>query len=137
MKKFIRSIIIVAAIAGLTTLLPTNVSAADEKKKDEKKEEGKKKDAAIPYTGKLTAVDKAAKTFTIPKDRVIAVTATTRITKGGKPATLDDAAVGEEVAGQYKKGEGEKLEALSLRIGPRAEGEVKGKKKDEKKEEKK
>ena len=134
MKKLIRSLLLVAVAAGLATALPARLGAAE--KKDEKKEEGKKKEgekkegekkgaAGIPYSGKTTAVDKAGKTFTIPKDRVIAVTATTKIQKGGKPAMLDDLAVGEEVAGQYKKGEGDKLEALSIRIGPKPEGEAK------------
>ena len=52
-------------------------------------------------------------------ERTFLVTSTTRISKAGQPATFADATVGEEVGGQYKAGTGDKLELLSLRIGPR------------------
>jgi hypothetical protein len=66
---------------------------------------------------------------------VIQITPDTRITKLGKPATLDDATVGEIVGGQVKRGADGKESAVSLRIGPAPEG--KGKDGEKKKEEKK
>ena len=66
-------------------------------------------------------MDKAALTLTIAgkdKDRVIHLTAETKYTKAGKPATLADAAVNEEIGGYARKGEGERTEALSVRFGP-------------------
>ena len=43
--------------------------------------------------------------------------------KAGKPALIDDAAVGDEVGGAYREGEGGKLEVVSLRLGPKPEKE--------------
>jgi hypothetical protein len=58
------------------------------------------------------------------------VTSTTKITKAGKLAMLEDATAGEEVGGAYHEGESGKLELMSLRIGPKPEKE--GKKEDKK-----
>jgi len=71
-------------------------------------------------------VDKTAKTIKVG-ERTFHVTSETRIMKAGKPATLDDAVVGEEVGGTYKEADG-KLNAVSLRLGPRPEGGEKKKK---------
>ena len=73
---------------------------------------------AIVFNGKLDAVDKQAKTIKIG-ERVFHVTSTTRISKAGKQATLDDAKVGDEAAGQYRESEDKKLNLLSLRVGPK------------------
>ena len=90
----------------------------------------------IPFHGKLAAVDKTAMTITLEgkeTQRVFQITSDTRITKTGQPATLDDAMVGEEVAGTFKKTEAGRMEALSVRFGPKPEGDQPaGKKKGEK-----
>jgi hypothetical protein len=93
-----------------------------------------KKQGAIPLGGKVSAVDKTAKTITVG-ERTVQITSETRITKAGKPATLDDAAIGEEVGISYVKGDDGKLTARSVRIGPKPEGEAKkeGQSKDKKK----
>ncbi|MBI3415519.1 MAG: hypothetical protein HY043_09395 [Verrucomicrobia bacterium] len=82
-------------------------------------------------------MDKTAKTITIEgkdKGRTIHVTSATKIRKAGKPATFDDATAGEEVGGLAKKAPDGKLEAVSLRVGPKPEAEKKpGKAKGEKK----
>lgn len=74
----------------------------------------------LPFTGKATAVDAAAKTFSLNgskgKDRVFAVDEATKITKDAKPATLADLTVGEEVTGSYFKA-GEVQTAKSVKIG--------------------
>jgi hypothetical protein len=53
------------------------------------------------------------------------VTSETKIAKAGKPATLDDATVGEEVGGAYHQAEGGKMELMSLRIGAKPAKEAK------------
>jgi len=142
MKKNILKIVVLSVLAAVIALGPTP-GFAQEKKKDEaaseKKDaptEGKKgKREGLPARGKLTAVDKTAKTVKVG-ERTFHVTAETRIEKTGKPATLDDAVVGENV-GIYYKDEGGKLMALTLRFGPPPEGGPEGKKKDGEKTEKK
>lgn len=47
-------------------------------------------------------------------------TAETRFTKAGKPATFEDAQVGDEIGGQYRPTAEGKLEAASIRIGAKA-----------------
>lgn len=78
----------------------------------------KKHNGPIPFRGKLVAVDNNAKTISIGKE-TIQITSETRISKNAKPATLADAAVGDEVGGSYKKDADGKLDAISLRIGPK------------------
>jgi len=72
----------------------------------------------LPFRGKLAAIDNTEKTITVGKE-TLQITSETRISKAGKPATLEDGAVGDEVAGAYKKDAQGKLNALSLRFGPR------------------
>lgn len=120
---------LVAAVIVASLALTTSVGAEKDKK------EGKTR--GTPYAGKVGAVDKAAKTVTIAtkeKSRTYQITSETRISKGGKPATLDDVTVGEEAAA-YGHEEGGKYIAQSLRVGPRPEGEGKGKAKEKKKTE--
>lgn len=84
-----------------------------------------------PFRGKLSAVDKAAKTISLEgkeKPRVIQITSETRIAKAGKLATLDDAVIGEEVAGQAIKTSSGHEQAVSLRLGAKPEPEPKEKK---------
>ena len=119
MKTLIKSLIITSTAVSL---LLTVASAAEKEKK-----EGKAK--GLPYSGKISAVDKAAKTVTLAtkeKSRTYQITPETRISKAGKPATLDDATVGEEAAA-FGHEEGGKHIAQSLRLGPKPEGDSKGK----------
>ena len=101
-----------------------------------------KKPAAdqMPFHGKIGAVDKTAKTITIEgreKGRTIQITSGTKIRKAGKPATLEDATPGEEVGGLAKRLADGKLEAVSLRVGPKPEVEKKKSKAKPEKAEKK
>ncbi len=75
-----------------------------------------KKVRAIPFHGKLEAVDNTAKTITVGKT-TINVTSDTKIMKSGKPATLADGTVGDDVAGSYRKDAEGKNNAVSLRFG--------------------
>jgi hypothetical protein len=72
----------------------------------------------VPFRGKITAKTDASITI---GERTIEITSDTKIVKNGKPATLADAAVGDEVGGQYRT-ENNKMIARSLRIGPKPEG---------------
>jgi hypothetical protein len=112
------------------TLAP-NQGFAQEKKNEkatEKRPAGtngvaQKAKAPYPFRGEVVAVDKAAKTVKVDK-RVLQVTATTRIQKHGKPATLDDAVVGEPVRGSIRESEDGKLNLVSISFGQRVvEGE--------------
>jgi hypothetical protein len=72
---------------------------------------------AGPFHGKLAAIDKVGKTITVGK-RTFQITSETKIKKAGKPATLEDGAVGETVSGYVKPMEG-KLAATTISFGPK------------------
>lgn len=121
MKNFIL-ILTVATLAATSTL---RLSAADNKTPDKK--EAPAKDTlprALPFRGKIGAVDKQAKTIKVG-ERTFHVTSDTKINKAGKAATLDDASVDEEVGGSYREGTDKKLNLVSLRIGARPNAEPK------------
>ncbi|MFA6543450.1 MAG: DUF5666 domain-containing protein [Limisphaerales bacterium] len=77
--------------------------------------------------GKITAVDKAAKTITIA-DKVVAVDETTIITDSGKPVKLDDLKVGVEASVSVFT-LGDKLTATSIKTGTVAASSTPAKKK--------
>lgn len=114
-----KKLLTVALMAVIAACCSVNTFAAEPvEKKTEKKAE--KREIRPPFHGKISAVDKTAKTITVG-ERTFQVTATTKIQMAGKPASLEDAKVGDQVGGQYREGEGGKLEALSLRVGPKPE----------------
>lgn len=122
MKKLI-VISIVAALAAFTSI-PAGAQDKKEAPAEKKAPTEKKAPATaargLPASGKITSVDKTAKTIKVG-ERVFAITDTTRIQKAGKKATIEDATTGEEVGIYYKEADGGKLELISLRIGPRPE----------------
>ncbi len=115
MKKLI--LILTVAVLAATSTLP--LIAADNKPAEKKEAPAKDAPArALPFRGKIGAVDKQAKTIKVG-ERTFQVTADTKINKAGKPATLDDATIDEEVGGSYREGADKKLNLVSLRIGAR------------------
>lgn len=122
-RIFVASLLAVAIIntpalsraADSTTNAPEQTAPAKPRKHD-----------IIPFHGKLVAVDTDAMTLTVGK-RTFAVTSETKITKDGKPATLSDGVVGENVGGACKKTEDGKLNAITVNFGtkPKKEKEVK------------
>ena len=125
MLKGITRLASLICLAALALSFPVSGQAAD---KDATAEPPGKNDSTVkekrsdrvPFRGKLAAVDKKNMTISIEgkeKQRVIQITSQTRIMKAGKPATLDDATVGEQVAGQLTRTPDGKEEANSLRIG--------------------
>ena len=122
MTKPILSLLVASLLTAIAAGTPVRVCAA-EKAAPPAKAEKKKGANVVPFQGKISALDKIAMTITLEgkeKNRTISVTSKTKIMKAGKPATFDDARVGEEVAGQLRNTDG-KLEASSLRLGPKPE----------------
>jgi hypothetical protein len=122
----LKKLIVIGLVAAFAAGTTFTVQAQD--KKPEAAEAGKDANKPIPFRGSINEIDKAAKTINIGKEkkRTIQITDKTKIIKDGKPATLDDAKVGDEVGGSYRDNGG-KLEAGSLRIGPKPEGDAKPK----------
>ncbi len=114
MKKIILCCLIAVAAQTLTI---STLNAADPKPAEKKEQQANR---PLPFRGKIASVDKQAKTIKVG-ERTFQITAESKITKTGKPATLDDATVGEEVGGSYKEGADKKLNVISLRVGPRPE----------------
>ena len=109
--------LLAASIAGQ----PAQALAQNkDKAATEKKEPAAKKQTAGPFHGKLAAVDETAKTITVGK-RTFQITSESKISKAGKPATLEAAVVGEEVSGYIKTGDDGKLVATTVHLGPKAE----------------
>ncbi|MEY4387727.1 MAG: hypothetical protein RLY20_3010 [Verrucomicrobiota bacterium] len=102
---------------------------ADKADKAEKAKKEPKEAKGIPFHGRLMSKTDTSITLHERTERTIEITSDTKITKAGKPGTLADATVGEEVAGMYVAGE--KNVAKSLRIGAKPE-EKKAEKKTEK-----
>lgn len=103
MRTLTRSL--VALAAALAFFVSTSDTSAAAKKGPQDK----------PTAGKITAVDKEAKTITVG-DKVIAVDDTTVITNSGKPAKLEDLKVGTEASVSTFL-LGEKVTAVSIKTG--------------------
>jgi uncharacterized protein YcfJ len=84
----------------------------------EKKPLHGRQSTVTPFHGNLKAVDQTAKTITVG-DLTIQITSETKIDKAGKPATLQDAVVGEPASGGYTKAEDGKLMATKVHLGPK------------------
>ena len=103
MRSLHRSLLALAAAIALT-FTATEASAADKKAP---------KDGGT--NGKITAVDKDAKTITVA-GKVIAVDDTTVITDSGKPVKLESLKVGADATvATFKLGD--KLTATSIKTG--------------------
>jgi len=114
-----KKLLVLCLLTGLTALsniASLTLNAADNPSTPAEKSD--KKPRHVPFHGKVDTLDKSAGTLKIG-DRTFHLTSGTKITKAGKPATIDAAVVGEEVGGAYQMGEGGRLEVMSLRIGPK------------------
>ena len=121
MKKHIALFSIVAAAL---LAMPVLSQAADPVKPKEapavtvKAAPAKKQ--ALPFRGKVSAVDAAAMTVTVGQ-MVLNVSSETKITKDGKPATVSELAVGDQATGSYKKDDAGKMSATIIRVGAKGE----------------
>ncbi len=74
------------------------------------------KQKKLPYRGKLAAVDKTARSFTVGK-RTFYVTAETKLSKNSQPLRLDQLVVGDLLTGSYIKNADGKLLAATVYVG--------------------
>ena len=120
MKKHITKITILSLFAAAVVAVPVLTHAQDAKTNaalsNQATTPNPKMHGAIPFRGKLGAVDTKAMTLTVG-NRTFQVTAATKILNNGEPATLSDGVVGEPVRGAYKKTEAGKLEAVTVHFG--------------------
>jgi len=72
----------------------------------------------LPFHGKIKAVDNSAKTVSVGT-LTLNVTSETKILKSGKPATFQDLAIDDNVAGSYRKDAEGRMDVISLRVGPK------------------
>jgi len=115
--------LLAAAIAGMPLQLlaqSTNKPATTKNSTSVKKDSATKKKSAHPFHGNLAAVDKVAKTIKLGES-TYQVTSETKITKDGKPATLDDGVIGEPVSGYAKPTNDGKMAATTVRFGAKVE----------------
>jgi hypothetical protein len=117
MPKTVIKLGVLSLLAAAIATMPMNASAGEE---NSQAAEAKKKAGAVPFNGKLKAVDTTANTIAVG-NMTIQVTSETKIMKDGKTATLSDGVVGETVAGAYKKADDGKLSATSIRFGAKPE----------------
>ena len=124
------TVLAAAIVAAPTQLLAqsTNKPAADKKAAVATKDSTAKKKAAHPFHGKLAAVDKVAKTIKVGES-IYQITSATKITKAGKPATLEDGVVDEQVSGYVKPTDDGKMAATTVHFGAKAEDKGAEKKK--------
>jgi hypothetical protein len=110
--------LLAAAIAGTPVPLlaqsTTNNPAATKKTTVPKTKNGH------PFHGKLAAVDKVAKTIKVGES-IYQITSQTKITKAGKPATLEDGVVGDPVTGFVKPTDDGKMTASTVHFGPKTQ----------------
>jgi hypothetical protein len=122
MSKSILKLSLLGWLTVALTTLPTSTQAKDTnapaREKKTTKESASPKSSKMPFHGKLKALDKVAKTLSVG-EQTLHITAATIITRGDKPATLEDGVVGEVVSGSYLKGEDGKLTVNKLRFGPK------------------
>ena len=117
------------AAALVTALIGTPLANRAAEKSDSPPEaapKAEKKAKRIPFRGKISAVDKVARTFTLEgkeKVRTFRVTAETQLKKDGQDAVFDDLKVGESVGGQYCTGAAGTQEAVLVNVGAKPEKE--------------
>ncbi len=124
-KHIIGGLCLAVLLAASALTAPTTASAqANAADKAKPAEAAAKAPRPYPFSGKLGAVDQEKKTITLmgkERSRTLHLNHETKIMLQGKPATLADAVVGQEVAGQLRKTDDGKETLVSLRIGPKVE----------------
>jgi hypothetical protein len=121
MKNHISKVIHLSLFAAALLAMPALVRAQEANTgappaSDQTTTTKPKTHGAIPFHGKLSAVDTSGKTLTVGS-RTFEVTATTKIFNNDEPATLSDGKAGEPVRGTYQKTENGKLEAVTVHFG--------------------
>jgi hypothetical protein len=125
MKKFIHSVLIVCAVVVLANGFSNNL-LADEQVNDSPTSTETKPKRPYPFRGKISAIDKEARSITLQgkeKSRTFYFTAETKVQKHGKSAKLDDAVVGDEVAGTVLADANGRLVLRTVRFGPKPDSD--------------
>ena len=119
MKTSILKICLLGLLAGGIAGTSAQLRAQDTNRTAAEKKQGKSRQTSVtPFHGHLKSVDTAAQTISVGTV-TIQITAETKIDKAGKPATLQEGAVGELVSGGYTKSGDGKCLATSLHLGPK------------------
>src|SRR5262245_7079423 len=105
--------------ASITFVSAPNLWAADPGANDNNSAQPAKPPKAKqkPFRGKVSAVDKDARTFTVGADNVYQITSESKLHKEGKPAVFEAVVVGEMVGGLAKENAAGKWEVVTLNIG--------------------
>jgi hypothetical protein len=119
-------------LAQSTNKAPAQPKTVEKKSAADQKEISSKSQS-IPFHGHILELNKAAKTIKLDK-RSLEIDPQTKIYKGEKPATLENAIVGEYITGTYKKTEDGKLVARSIYFGGKNKDKAKDKAPEKKKE---
>src|SRR5437588_6062102 len=121
---FMKKLFSLSGLVALIASVPPTVRAAEAyKDKSAQAPKSENKPKQLPFRGKVSAVDKTAKTITLEgkeKSRTFQITSGTKITKDGKPAVMDDVIVGQTVGGLAKETAAGKWEVVTLTIGAKA-----------------
>src|SRR6266566_2085672 len=129
MLKVLLKFTIPSLLVSAMVILPLQAHAQEKTKPEAK--ETKKKSSPHPFHGTLMAVDKAAKTITVGKT-TYTITSETKITKAGKPATLEDGVIGEKVTGYIKPADDGKSVASTVHFGAKPDAKASEKKSEKK-----
>jgi DNA uptake protein ComE-like DNA-binding protein len=85
-----------------------------------------KTERAVPFHGRISAVDQTARTFTLAgkeKARVFKVTDKTLLSRAGASAAMKDIQANDEVRGTYVKATDGSLDARVVKLGPMTDAE--------------
>lgn len=96
------------ALAGLLSV-GMAIFCSDSKAQQERSAEG------ASFNGKVSSVDKSAQTVVVD-GQTYQLLGTSRVTKDKQPASINDLAAGDQVAGQYKRSDANKMEVLVMDI---------------------
>jgi len=133
MKNLVAVTLFTAFVVGGTPGARAAEASNDKSAQDSKAEHKAKQ---VPFHGKVSAIDKTAKTIALEgkeKNRTFQITSSTKITKDGKPAIFDDVTAGESVGGRAKESQAGKWEVVTLNIGTKADKAKRDEKHGEKK----
>ena len=114
--------------ASLAFCMPLNAQLSPATSPEATAPAAKQATRPLPFHGNISAVDQSGKTFTVggkQGSRVFKVTENTTITKAGAAATMTDIVENEQARGAYLKNADGTLEAKTVKIGPKTEGEKK------------
>jgi hypothetical protein len=119
MMKTLGKITLASILAAVMVGMPARLMADDSATTTNKP--AKSHASGSRFFGKVSAIDTTAKTITVenktmPK-RTFEISSETKIMKDGKPATLSDGVVGEDVGGTFATGADGKMTAKTVRFG--------------------